>query len=72
MTLITLIYLLMFVLLHFIYNLLRNVSKMLSCVHEDFHAPWKSNFVNTRMIGEWRESLIIHPNSDLVTRYRWL
>ena len=29
-------------------------------------------FVNARMIGGWRESLIIHPISDLVTRCRWL
>ena len=42
------------------------------CIHEDFHAPWKSYFVNARMISEWRESLIIHPISDLVTRCYWL
>ena len=45
---------------------------MLSLLHEDFHALWKSYFVNSCMIGEWRESLIIHPISDLVTHCRWL
>ena len=43
------------------------MSNMLSCVHEDFHALWKSYFVNARMISERRESLIIHPINDLVT-----
>ena len=33
---------------------------------------WKLYFINARMIGKWRESLIIHPISDLVTRCRWL
>ena len=28
--------------------------------------------LNARMIGEWQESLIIHPISDLVTHCRWL
>ena len=45
---------------------------MLSCVHEDTHALWKSYFVNARIIGAWRESLIIHPISDLVTCCLWV
>ena len=45
---------------------------MLSCIHNDIHALWKSYFVNARMIGEWRESLIIHPISNRVTPCRWL
>ena len=44
---------------------------MLSYVH-DVHALWMSYFVNARMIGEWRESLIIHPISDRVTRWLWV
>ena len=48
------------------------MSKMLACVHNDVHAPWKSYFVNARMIGEWRESLIIHTISDRVTPCRWV
>ena len=64
----------MFVLLHLIYNLLCNVSKMLSYVHRDFLALWKSYFVNARMIGKWWESLIIHQSAILlhvVIDYRW-
>ena len=48
------------------------MSNTLSCLHEDFHALWKSYFVNARMISERRESLIIHPISGLITHCRRL
>ena len=48
------------------------MSKMLSCEHNYFHVLWKLYFINACVIGKLRESLIIHPISDLVTHCRWL